>query len=399
MFTQSFLVSSQTNKTEPKSYNYLIEPETVDDLITLKGRVLDQSKEGVPFVNIGIRGTLYGTAADNQGYFTLRLPSSLGDQVITISCVGFQSLTLSVRELQRKHQFILDDDISQLADIEVASERITALDVMKKVIKRIPENYLQESYSQLKLHRKKVVSKNGEFFLLEKLEEEYDDNGYQSSAMYGLGKVKSFRTTHQCRVGKLDTLNGEGLQFQNYPQVWRSPTAWSDVVNSRNNNFLSDSKHRKYDFQFNERGLLSKDTIFIDFSIDKPSHRATTAIDAIKFSGTILIDAYSYAVLEVHTTAVLDKEKMLSAKVYRPYANNEEVWWEKEIVKYKKNDGQYFFSSLQRLSNWDLNKKGYIEVIGLGITIGDREIDKNYRWVLQGAYDPEKWNSLIQSNQ
>ena len=145
--------------------------------------------------------------------------------------------------------------------------------------------------------------------------------------------------------------------------------------------------------------MLSKDTIFIDFSIDKPSHRATTAIDAIKFSGTILIDAYSYAVLEVHTTAVLDKEKMLSAKVYRPYANNEEVWWEKEIVKYKKNDGQYFFSSLQRLSNWDLNKKGYIEVIGLGITIGDREIDKNYRWVLQGAYDPEKWNSLIQSNQ
>ncbi|WP_420576504.1 carboxypeptidase-like regulatory domain-containing protein [Ekhidna sp.] len=396
---QSFLVHSQGNKSGSNTYNYLIEPGKAEGLLTLKGRVLDQSKQGVPFVNIGIRGTLYGTAADNQGYFTLILPSSLDDQIVTISCVGFQSMTLPVTELKKKYQFVLNDDISQLADIEVKSERITARDVIKGVIRRIPDNYSQEPYTQMKLYRQKVKIENGGLYIVEKIEEEYDDNGYESSGMYSLRKNESFRLIHQCRIGKLDTTTGKVSWYRNYKRDFPTHTAWSDAVNVRFNNFLSNSKYKKYDFQFNERGLTSKDTIYIDFSINNPGHRSTTALDPLKFSGSILVDANTYAVLEVQTLAVLDKVNMLKAKTYRSYKDNSEpVWWEKEIVKYKKVEEYYFLGSFQRLSNWDQNADGFIEIIGLNVSSGEREKQESSRNP-QEEYNPKKWETFIQSNQ
>lgn len=393
---QSFLVHSQGNKSGSNTYNYLIEPGKAEGLLTLKGRVLDQSKQGVPFVNIGIRGTLHGTAADDEGYFILKLPQNLENEVVTISCVGFQSMALPVTELKQKYQFVLDDDISQLAEIEVKSERISARDVIKEVIKRIPQNYSQQPFTQFKHYRQKVQGRDGEFFLYEKITEEYDDDGYESTPMHGLKKRESFRIVHLARIGRIDSA-GKVSDYKNASIDIPTPTAWADVVNSRFNNFLSKSKQRKYDFQFNERGLLNSDTIFIDFNIDNPGHRSTTVIGPIKFSGTILIDASNYAVLEVHSNAVIDKEKVWRSQK-KPRYETESVWWEKEIVKYKRIEGHHFLSSIIRRSNYDLDTKGFIEIEGLNVKVGEREAQGSSFKPIQ-EYDLEKWKDLIQSDQ
>ncbi len=378
---------------EIEAYNYLIVKNKDAEVVSLKGRILDQNEQGIPFANIGIRGTLFGTAADEDGYFQFNLPKSSIKDSVTISCVGYQSMEVSAEKLKSTYQFMLSEDIANLSAIEIESERITALDVMRKVIKRIPDNYFQEAYTQRKVQRMKAIVK-GEYCFVEKVHDDYDDTGYKATAMYGLGKVKSFSTVHQCRIGKLDTLTGKVYSYEHYPRVWATHTGWSDVVDASNNNFLSKSKHSKYDFQFNERGLYSADTIFIDFNIDRPSHRNTTSLEPLKFSGTILINAHDYAVLEVHTTNVLDKEKLLSSKVYKPYrGNTEKIWYSKEIVRYKKIDGYYFFSSLQRLSNWDLDTNGFVEIIGLDILKGERE-KQDFQLVPKEAYDTVKWEKL-----
>ncbi|WP_424962546.1 carboxypeptidase-like regulatory domain-containing protein [Ekhidna sp.] len=392
VLTHSIVAFSQ----ESKKYYYLINHDSSESQLVLKGRILDQDHQGIPFVNIGIRGTLHGTAADDEGYFILKLPQNLENEMVTISCVGFQSLTLPVTELQRKYQFVLDDDISQLMDIEIMSERITARDVIKEVIKRIPENYLQEPYTQFKHFKIKLKGRDSDFVLYEKISEEYDEDGYKSTPMYGLGKIESFGIIHQARIGRMDS-TGKASEFKNVSTDIPTHTAWADAVNIRFNNFLSRSKQSKYDFQFNERGINSPDTIYIDFKIDNPNHRNTTALNPLKFSGSMLIDAKTYAVLEIHSLATLDKEKMQRSKTYKSYVNNELVWWEREIVKYKKIDGQYYFSSFQRLSNWDLDSNGYVEVIGLGIKKGIREGESNKRSLTE--YELEKWNALISSTQ
>ena len=173
-FIYSLIALSQGVNESPKKYNYLINQDSSENQLILKGRVLDRDHQGIPFVNLGIRNTLHGTAADGEGYFTLKLPQSLINETITISCVGFKSIAIPVAEFKKKYQFVLDDDISQLLEIVIKSERITARDVMKEVIRRIPENYLQGPYTQKKWYRKKGKYKDTQdYYVLEKIEEQY----------------------------------------------------------------------------------------------------------------------------------------------------------------------------------------------------------------------------------
>lgn len=57
--------------------------------ITVSGKVTDMKGEGLPGVNIVVKGTLNGTASDGTGAFTLNVPQ--GDAVLVFSFVGYVS--------------------------------------------------------------------------------------------------------------------------------------------------------------------------------------------------------------------------------------------------------------------------------------------------------------------
>lgn len=399
-FFSSGQESKSDQKYKSKAHNHL--KINRSETISFKGKVVNRSQQGISFVNIGIQGTLLGAAADENGYFHLVLPKSAQGDSVTFSCIGYQSQNVRVDDLKAQSQIVMVDQISKLEEIEVKSERITALDVIKKVIENIPDNYVQGPYTQMKVHRKKLLGDDNEYYVIEKLEESYDDNGYKPTWMYGLPKEKSFNTTHQCRVGKLDTIKGQVDSYKNYDRSWSSHTAWSDVVDMRNNNFLSKSKLKKYDFQFNTQSLTSKDTIYIDFNIDKPSHRSTTALYPLKFFGTILINANDYSILEVQSTIIVDRENQHVVDIYEMHNRRmnkslKEFWWEKEIVRYKKVSGKYFFSELKKLSNWILNTNGYDEILGLDVKVGFRESERSNLKPKQ-EYNLANWEQWIEEN-
>lgn len=377
---------------DSKKYNYLISKGKSEDQQVFRGRVLDSNENGIPFANIGIRGTLFGTAANVDGFFVLKLPKSFEEDTVSISCIGFKTVRVSIADMKKRYQYVLTDDISDLGEIQIESERVSARDVIKKVIESIKRNYRQEPYTQFKLYQLKLKDLNDRFVMYEKVMEEYDEDGYQATPMYGLKKKESFRLNHMARIGNLDTLQGAVTGHTNSQQDIPTATAWADVVNARFNSMLSKSKQRKYEFQFNERGLHSADTIFIDFSITNPGHRSTTAIGPIKFSGTILIDQNSYAVLEIHSNAIIDKDKVWRSK-HNPAYTSEDVWWEKEIITYREINGQYYFSNLIRRTNYDMDKKGFLEIIGLDVIPGQRAYQEEIRRPLF-EYDSEKWSEL-----
>lgn len=86
--------------------------------VRLTGIVVDaDSGEEIPYVNINISGTQYGTSADNNGYFSLFM--SLGD-TLRFSSIGFQdaafimpynleSDTYSLVQLMRKETVMLQE--------------------------------------------------------------------------------------------------------------------------------------------------------------------------------------------------------------------------------------------------------------------------------------------------
>ena len=71
--------------------------------VRVAGQVLAQgSRAPVPFVNIGIRGKDIGTAADEEGRFSLLVPASRTGDTLTFSAVGYQEKAVPIRQLVGK---------------------------------------------------------------------------------------------------------------------------------------------------------------------------------------------------------------------------------------------------------------------------------------------------------
>ncbi|GAB2784205.1 pimeloyl-ACP methyl ester carboxylesterase [Hymenobacter luteus] len=72
----------------------------------LQGTVLDaQTQAPVPFASVGVSGKPLGTVADEQGRFRFTTPTDLAEPVV-VSCVGYQSATVSAATLQATGQVV-----------------------------------------------------------------------------------------------------------------------------------------------------------------------------------------------------------------------------------------------------------------------------------------------------
>lgn len=94
---------------------------------TLKGKVTDGSKgDNLPFANVFVPGTTYGTSTDLDGNYTLQLPVGQHNLVVTI--LGFVSDTQKISIAANSITLInisLTSDAKLLGAIEVGGNRIT----------------------------------------------------------------------------------------------------------------------------------------------------------------------------------------------------------------------------------------------------------------------------------
>lgn len=88
----------------------------------LTGQVRAQkTKAPIPFVNIGIKGKNTGTAADERGMFSLRVPANLADDTLTFSAIGYQEQALVISQLAASQSCIilLAEKIAALPEVVV----------------------------------------------------------------------------------------------------------------------------------------------------------------------------------------------------------------------------------------------------------------------------------------
>ena len=72
-----------------------------DGKIVLKGVVQDaRTNEPIPFVNIGLLGTVAGVASDVDGRFELVIPDRYATHVLRLSAIGYASKDIKVYEIQ-----------------------------------------------------------------------------------------------------------------------------------------------------------------------------------------------------------------------------------------------------------------------------------------------------------
>ncbi|MCX2742666.1 carboxypeptidase-like regulatory domain-containing protein [Mangrovivirga sp. M17] len=83
----------------------------------ISGIVKDKSGEGIPGVNVVVKGTNQGTVTDIQGQFNLTIPSGFG--MVVVSSVGY-----ATQEIPVDNSFLdveLQEDVSQLQEVVVTA--------------------------------------------------------------------------------------------------------------------------------------------------------------------------------------------------------------------------------------------------------------------------------------
>ena len=75
---------------------------------TISGKIIDQtSQQPIPWVNIGIPNQALGTVSSEDGSFSLPYVK-LEDEVV-ISCLGFETQTLTIEQLQQQTTILLKE--------------------------------------------------------------------------------------------------------------------------------------------------------------------------------------------------------------------------------------------------------------------------------------------------
>lgn len=109
--------------------------------INLTGKVVDRiSQTPVPLVNIAIPGTYYGTITNNNGNFSVTIPSKYSNKELVFSCIGFKSDTIPLSLAQSGLIIKLEKKVNELSEIIVMPKN-TLYKILKQAYDKIPENY------------------------------------------------------------------------------------------------------------------------------------------------------------------------------------------------------------------------------------------------------------------
>ncbi len=164
---------------------------------SLHGRILSaDDKSPVPYASLVIDGTGWGTASDPEGNFLLHLSDTSSNQVIRITCIGFQTSQFTVSALKKDGTILLKSETQMLVGITVQTAAITGREILEEAIRHIPQNYLQTPFN-LEFYSQYVIRDTllGSTFTLESVFESYSE-GYRTQAM------KSFRVTQKRETGE-----------------------------------------------------------------------------------------------------------------------------------------------------------------------------------------------------
>ena len=110
----------------------------------VSGRIVSaENNEALAFSTISISGTSTGVVSNFLGDFQFSFPQEYAEDSLFVSMLGFHSQKIPIKGLERDAtlEIKLEESIIQLEEVAVSSRKLTALEIVNKVIDNIPNNY------------------------------------------------------------------------------------------------------------------------------------------------------------------------------------------------------------------------------------------------------------------
>lgn len=263
-----------------------------DGKIVIKGTVINQAtNEPIPFTNMGLLGTLAGTASDIDGNFELVVPDRYATHVLKFSAIGYTSHEMKVYEARDKILKVLLQPVSYgIRDVEVHGQSLVYKKLLRDVIANIGKNYIAKPYNYTGYFKYNINTDGTKDKLKEAIVNIYDAKGYERSDVAEVFKNVNY-TFNQVRRNEAVQSVFDGLNY--FDDILTA-----DIIrNTRNVLDLSNAE----EYKLKNKGILMYDgdsIQVIGYEVAKPSLSTTGDAAVSKYSGEIFIALKDKAVLK-----------------------------------------------------------------------------------------------------
>lgn len=260
---------------------------------TIKGKVVNtSSNRPVSYTNIGLEGTYYGTASDEEGNFELKIPQEMVDKTIYFSAVGFKNIQFPVKDLFDKEFNVvkLQDQSYGVDEIDVAAQNMVLIRILRMASENIKYNYgagpfnLHCSYNnELTIDTKNKTPQIASVLI-------YDEKGYSEPSKSDAFVSRKYSVKKE--EGEDDYSFSTGLMNIDDLLELDWARSASSVLNP---SLLPDFKL----LLESQPTIDGKEYWVVAFSQDKPTLEGSGDFYASSFDGKITINKVDYSVLKI----------------------------------------------------------------------------------------------------
>ena len=258
---------------------------------TIKGKVVDlATNEAVPFTNISIEDTFYGTASNKDGEFELKIPEEMADEKIQFSAVGFKAKSFPVENLfVREFNIIKMESTSyDIEDVDIAARSRVLERILRMASENTPYNFIGGpfnlvcSYENVKtIDDTTEIRQNANVLI-------YDKTGYTNPSQINAFRMRNYELPPEKPAFSFSTgiLNLDELLSLDW--VRSASSVMNQSLLFRFNVNLE-----------NEIEIEGNPAWIIAFSQDNPSLAGSDDFHATSFAGKITIMKEDYSVAKI----------------------------------------------------------------------------------------------------
>jgi hypothetical protein len=161
--------------------------------VILHGRIIDaSSKEPLAYATLSINNLGIGTASNMDGDWTLQIPSSAANEMVSVSFMGYTSKTINVSALSENATILLQPKSYQMADV-VVTQKDFCKEFLKKAWDAIPQNYPTGPTLCEGFYRETERLKDSTFLYFDEAVLDIYKNSYKNTVNFGQIRVEKSR--------------------------------------------------------------------------------------------------------------------------------------------------------------------------------------------------------------
>ncbi len=266
---------------------------------SIRGKVINMAtNEAIPYTNIGIEGTFYGTASDSDGNFELKIPEEMVSKQIFFSALSFKNDTFSVRSFFDKEFSVIKlSPLSyNIAEVDVEAQSRVLIRILRMAAENIPYNFLggpfnlEATFLNRKITADTVISFQSDVLI-------YDRAGYKNPSKTDAFRMRSYK------FQKYEPAYSFADGIVNFDELLEL-----DWVRSATS-VLNPALLSKFNLSLEDEPQIDGTPAWvISFSQNEPTPDGSQDFHATSFEGKITISKDDYSVKKIEGKAFSPKQ-------------------------------------------------------------------------------------------